>query len=105
MRKCSLFIAEPPGMDLGGIMGFFEVLLPKNLTVGFEFNLKPWHNQDENQDVTFCVKVTKVEFIILGKVNYTSREGAHTVVFTEPVMDKTKATVKEWQEFSKTASA
>ena len=29
MRKCSLFIAEPPGIDIGGVMGFFEVQLPE----------------------------------------------------------------------------
>lgn len=104
MRKCSLYIAEPPGMDVGGIMGFFGVLLPENLPVGFEFDLKPWHNQNENQDITFCVRVTKVEFTILGDVNYVSEEGAHTVVFVEPVMDKTKATQEEWQKFSETAS-
>lgn len=100
MTKCSLFIAEPPGMDIGGVMGFFEVLLPDYLPEGFEFSIRPW----DDREVFICVKVTKIEFTINGQVNYMDMGNTHTAVFVEPVMDKTKATAEEWQEFSETAS-
>lgn len=102
MRKCSLFISEPAGMDIG-VMGFFEVLLPEYLPEGFEFCLKPWHNENRDQDVTFCVRVTKVEFTILGQTSNCSRDNAHTAVSVEPVLDKTNATPDEWRRFAETA--
>ena len=72
-----------------GVMGFFEVLLPEYLPEGFKFSLKPWHNKGQDQDVTFCVKVTKVEFAILGEASCCSKESAHTTVFAEPVLAET----------------
>lgn len=89
-------------MDIG-IMGFFEVQLPEYLPEGFKFNLKPWNNEDQDQDVTFCVKVTKVEFTIIGSASYGSIEGAHTAVFAEPVLAESNATPEEWRRFSETA--
>ena len=100
MTKCSLFIVEPPGMDIG-IVGFFGVLLPEYLPEGFEFCLRPW----DDRDVSICVKVTKVEFTIIGGASHMGEGNAHTAVFAEPVMDKTKATPEEWREFSETADS
>lgn len=102
MRKYSLFISEPAGMDIG-VMGFFEVLLPEYLPEGFEFFLKPWQNKDTDQDVTFCVRVTKVEFTIRGETSYCSINNAHTAVLVEPVLAKTNATLEEWRKFAETA--
>lgn len=100
MQKCSLYIAEPPGIDVGGVMGFFGALLPEYLPEGFEFYLTPW--QDKN--VSFCLKVTKVEFTIIGELNYVSEENTLTIVFVEPNMLKTTATPAQWKEFSETAA-
>src|SRR5690348_7367921 len=97
MRKCSLFIAEPPGMHIGD-MGFYEVELPEYLPKGFKLTLKPWHDENHDQDVTFCVKVTKVELTLLGEWRHP-----HTAVFTKPVLSKTNATKKQWKRFSVTA--